>query len=178
MEMRRLQGFLAGALAVSALFFFSGAFNQDNCLSGTAYAVFSPNADSEVIALLASARESIDVELYQFSNPQLKAALVDAVARGVRVRLIMESRVQSNYETASFLLQKGVLVKWGSLDYTNTHSKYCVVDNEKVFVGSTNWSRRAMKSNREAAVIIGDEKIAADFSAAFSEDWVKGVEAA
>ncbi|PIO03951.1 hypothetical protein COT57_00015 [Candidatus Micrarchaeota archaeon CG09_land_8_20_14_0_10_55_25] len=174
--MRALHGFVFGAVVVGviALLFAPSC----NCLNGSAKAVFSPNADAEITALLYSAQESIDAELYQFSNPELKAALVDAVARGVSVRLIMESRVESNYETASFLSGKGILVKWGSLEYTNTHSKYCVVDGETVLVGSTNWSSRGMTSNREAAVIISDARIATDFSTAFEEDWVKGVAAA
>ncbi len=174
--MRRLQGFVLGAAVagVLALLFAPSC----NCLNGSAKAIFSPNADAEIRELLYSAQESIDAELYQFSNPELKAALVDAVARGVSVRLIMESRVESNYETASFLSGKGISIKWGSLEYTNTHSKYCVVDGEKVLVGSTNWSNRAMTSNREAAVIISDAEIADDFSTAFEEDWVKGVAAA
>jgi phosphatidylserine/phosphatidylglycerophosphate/cardiolipin synthase-like enzyme len=165
------------AALVGAAIAFALASPECHCLNGSVAPVFSPNADSVVLPFVESAEHSIDAELYQFSNPHLKAALSDAVRRGVRVRLIMESRVESNYETAAFLQEKGVLVKWGSLDYTNTHSKYCVVDGKKVLVGSTNWSNRAMESNREASVIVSDPATAKSFLKAFEEDWVKGVAA-
>src|SRR3989338_8265076 len=63
--------------------------------------VFSPGANVPVIAFIDGAQETLDIELYQFSYPALKEALVRAEDRGVSVRLILEPRVESNFETAA-----------------------------------------------------------------------------
>jgi len=175
--MKRLAFIGAGAALgfVAYALFFCG---QPSCLNGTAYAVFSPNSDDAILPLLDSAKTSIDVELYQFSNPDFKQSLANAAYRGVKVRVILEPRVDSNYETASFLADRGVEVRWATLDFTNTHSKYAVIDGETVIVGSANWSKHAMESNREAGVVVQDARIAQDFSAAFGEDWLAGQQVA
>ncbi len=139
--------------------------------------VFSPGADGPVLAFVSSAQETLDVELYQFSYPPLKEALVAAAGRGVRVRLLLEPRVESNLQTAAFLASKGVAVRWASTSYTNTHSKTAVADGKRVLVGSINWSGNAMKTNRESGVVVGDPSVAQEFERVFEEDWADGTPA-
>ena len=135
--------------------------------------LFSPKSQDRFVALMDSAESSLDVMLYQFSNPAMKDALASAVARGVKVRIILEPRVGSNYDTAAFLAQNGVEVRWATKNYTNTHSKTIVIDGNRVIVGSTNWSRQAMASNRESSVVIESAELASQFQAVFEEDWAK-----
>lgn len=122
---------------------------------------------------MSSAQSTLDVQLYQFSYADLKNALAQAALRGVRVRIILEPRVESNLETAQFLRQNGVSARWASREYTNTHSKTMVADGRRVLVGSINWSRNAMKTNREAGVVIESEELAREFLRVFEEDWAK-----
>ncbi|NUN11780.1 hypothetical protein HUU53_03995 [Candidatus Micrarchaeota archaeon] len=133
--------------------------------------VFSPGSEAQLKAFLYSAKERVDVELYQFSNQELKQVLSDLVESGVKVRVILEPRVESNEETARFLRNSGVEVKWASQSFTNTHSKTAVVDGNKVLVGSINWSVRALNSNRESAVIIECSSVAGEFEEVFEADW-------
>ncbi|MBI5177608.1 hypothetical protein HY995_06010 [Candidatus Micrarchaeota archaeon] len=56
--------------------------------------------------------------------------------------------MDSNIATAEFLNSKGVQVRWASLSYTNTHVKTMVADGKRVLVGSINWSRQALSTNR------------------------------
>jgi len=110
--------------------------------------------------------------VYQFSNAKLREALVAAAARGVRVRLILEPKVDANLDTGVFLASRGVSVRWASQKYYNTHAKFAVFDGECVFVGSTNWSRAAFESNREAAVKVCGAGIAGEFEKIFETDWL------
>ncbi|MFA6049140.1 MAG: phospholipase D family protein [Candidatus Micrarchaeia archaeon] len=142
-----------------------------SCTNGTVRPVFSPGADAAIVAEINSAQKGVDVEIYQFSFAGTKEALVNAVARDVPVRLILEPRVDSNYDTADFLSKRGVQVRWANTNYANTHSKFAVFDSEKVLVGSINWSRHAMELNREAAVVVGDAKVAQEFEQVFEADW-------
>ncbi|MFH1779599.1 MAG: phospholipase D-like domain-containing protein [Candidatus Micrarchaeota archaeon] len=155
--------------------FLAGFVFPHNCvvLGSEVQSVFSPGALNTLLAFVYSAQESIDVELYQFSNPELMQALAEEASKGVLVRVVLEPRVEGNLETGKYLASKGIEVKWASLEYTNTHSKFAVVDEKRVLVGSINWSRRAGSTNREAGVIITDEGIARDFLLVFAQDWFK-----
>jgi phosphatidylserine/phosphatidylglycerophosphate/cardiolipin synthase-like enzyme len=43
------------------------------------------------------------------------------------------------------------------------HCKLIIIDGKTVIVGSTNWSYYAIDKNREASVVIRDERIARIF---------------
>ncbi len=171
--------FTLGFAAALAIFLFShplgaatSAQSEEYCATGVR-AVFSPGAQADFLQEISSAQQTLDVMLYQFSNPDLMQALAYATARGVRVRIILEPRVNSNYATAEFLATRGVQVRFASTEYTNTHAKTAVIDGRKVIVGSTNWSRQAMRSNRESSVVVESQALAQEFLAVFGQDWAK-----
>jgi len=162
---------------IVAIVFAAGWFMQpitphQECVEST-YAVFSPGADGELLALLESANRSIDVELYQFSHEPLLEKLVNAREKGVQIRVILEPRLEGNdnVEAARFLGKRGISVRWASLSFARTHSKFAIVDGSVVFVGSPNWSYYAMRKNREAAVIVKGGDAVEEFNKVFEEDW-------
>jgi len=134
--------------------------------------VFSPGAEEEIISFIDSADSTLDVEIYVFSSQDVIDALIDAKNRGVRVRVIMEKRTMSNtnQETFDYLRNQGVEVRWASTAYKLTHSKFIILDGEKVFVGSHNFSNSALNYNREASVIITGEAVE-EFIRVFEQDW-------
>lgn len=139
--------------------------------------IFSPPAEEELLKFVESAKESIEIQLFEFSNQALKEALAKAVEKGVLVRVILDPKVDLNLKTAEFLEQKGIQVRWSSPEFVYTHSKTAVVDKKKVLVGSINWSRNAVSRNRESAVIIESPETAKEFLKVFERDWQKGVDA-
>ncbi len=171
-------GFLLGALIVFSYYSFFPQAQKQVCLngSGSVEAVFSPNSEDEIINFLRSARTSIDVEMYIFTHPKLADELIAARARGVVVRIILEPRVDSpnpNLQMMERLRDAGIEARWASLEFSRTHSKLAIVDGKKVLVGSINWGRSALNTNREAAVIIEDEDVAREFANIFEDDWKK-----
>ncbi len=146
-----------------------------SCVNGSVQPLFSPGAHELILNEVSAARQSIDIELYQFSFAELKLALADAAKRGVVVRVILEPTVTSNFDTAEYLSKNRVLVRWATREFTRTHSKTAVFDGKKVLVGSINWSLHAMKLNRESAVIVDDAKVAVEFKKVFEADWKKAL---
>ncbi|MFH1200184.1 MAG: phospholipase D family protein [Candidatus Micrarchaeota archaeon] len=162
-----LLGFASGFLLAN-----SGQIAQAYCVdSARIQPVFSPGADAALVPAIASAQKSLHIELYQFSFPALREALVGAAARGVEVKIILDPTVDSNLDTAQFLKARGVSVRWSGRNFRLTHSKTATIDAKRVIVGSINWSGAAMEKNREAAVIIDDASVAAEFERVFSLDW-------
>lgn len=141
--------------------------------------IFSPGADEEIVSLIRSAQKSIDVEMYLFTSDTLVRELSDAQKRGVRVRVIMEPRVEDSRKDKVFgLLQElGVKMRWASFSYKLTHSKLILVDGRVALVGSINFSESALTRNREAAAVVEGE-VVKELAATFEEDWANSVEEA
>ena len=136
--------------------------------------LFSPGAEGEVVSFIRSAQESVDVEMYVFTSDVVARELGEAVKRGVRVRVILEPRVEDSRKQAMFdtLSALGAQVRWASFGYKLTHSKFMVADGRRALVGSINFSESALNYNREAAVELEGEKVK-ELSSVFEEDWQK-----
>lgn len=141
----------------------------------TVETVFSPEAEEEVLSFIRSAEESIDIEVYTFSSEEVAELLIQKHNEGVEVRVLMESRFSggNNVEMYSLLREAGIDVKWASRSYKLTHSKFIIIDDKRVFVGSHNLSDSALEENREASVIIEGD-VVKDFILAFEYDWAIG----
>lgn len=136
--------------------------------------VFSPHAEAEVATFIGSARETVDIEMYTFSSDAMMSAVGDAIKRGVRVRIILEPRVEDSRKQKVFdtLAALGAEMKWASVEYKLTHSKFVVVDGKKVLLGSINFSKSALNDNREADAVIEGEGVK-EIAGIFEVDWAK-----
>ncbi len=135
--------------------------------------VFSPEEGHEVIGLIDSAEETIEIEMYVFTSRDVVEALERARMRGVRTRIIIERSTisGSNSEIYQELAAKGFNVRYASKSYKLTHSKFMIIDGRTVLVGSHNFSNSALYKNREASVVFTDAPAAAEFIAVFETDW-------
>ncbi|MBN1169620.1 phospholipase D family protein [Candidatus Micrarchaeota archaeon] len=135
--------------------------------------VFSPDDGREIIDLIDSAEDSIDIEMYVFTSRDVVEALERAKNKGVEIRIIVERSTisGSNKEIFNELSAKGFRVKYASTAFQLTHSKFMILDGKVVFVGSHNFSNSALYKNREASVIIYSEKTAGEFQETFNYDW-------
>jgi phosphatidylserine/phosphatidylglycerophosphate/cardiolipin synthase-like enzyme len=149
----------------------TGIFYAETCKEGEVLAIFSPDNSDEMLALLDAAEREIKLEVYEFSSRTLADALIAARSRGVGVQVILEPSVAANTKTSEYLLNGGVIVAWASKKFHNTHSKFAVIDDSIVLVGSTNWSQNAMLYNREASVIVWSKDVAASFERIFDMDF-------
>ena len=139
--------------------------------------VFSPDNQAVFVNAVRGASSSIELEVYTFSSTVLADELAGAVGRGVDVKVILDRSIESNFKTSRILLARGVKVKWSPSVFERTHSKFIVIDNETVIVGSNNWTFHSFNLNREAGVKITSGEVAVDFLNIFYSDWSLGVEA-
>jgi len=169
MEIRHAALFCAGLAlgALLAVLLQPAAFGQEIT------PVFSPEGGAKIPALIDSAKESIDIEIYVFSSRDVLEALMRAKSRGVRVRVILERNVAGDDNDGMFreLAGKGFSVRYASSAYKLTHSKFIIIDGAVVLVGSHNLSNSALYKNREASVIIRDRQAVSEFMGAYETDW-------
>ena len=141
----------------------------------------SPSGGSESMHLMyllaiAAATQTIDLSSAYFVPDALtRNALIAAVKRGVRVRIITpgplidaESVRAASRESWGPLLEAGIQIS--EYQPTMFHCKVFTVDGLLVSVGSTNFDNRSFRLNDEANLNIYDEAFAARETQVFEAD--------
>lgn len=74
---------------------------------------------------LGAARSTLEMTMYELVDPRAEQVLADAAARGVRVRVLLDQRLERrrNLPARAFLLAHGVQVAWASDRYAATHRR-------------------------------------------------------
>ena len=144
------------------------------------------NASEVWPEMIDKATDSIDVAQFYASEADEKhlegskltkviVAIERAVARGVRVRFMVDLVFEKQYpETLERLRKAKVDVK--VVDYSKLgggiiHAKYFVVDGQDVFIGSQNFDWRALTHIQEMGVRIHSLSIAHMVEDIFTIDW-------
>jgi cardiolipin synthase A/B len=128
---------------------------------------------------ISSARTSILISTpYLLPGEQLTEALLDAVKRGVRVRVLIPSVVKSS--GVEFVTQASQREAFGALlhggvqlhEYSPAllHTKMMIIDGTWATVGSTNLDNRSMAMNDELNVMFYDRTIAKRLEEIFAAD--------
>jgi cardiolipin synthase len=134
------------------------------------------NVETLYFLAIAAARETIDLTSAYFApRPAFLAALADAAARGIRVRLLVPGPAidkdvvrHAGRATYGGLLEAGVRI-W---EYRPTmlHAKTLVVDGAWSVVGSANFDNRSFQLNDEAVLAVQDGDFARALTEAFTGD--------
>ncbi len=143
--------------------------------------ILSPDfSENLIIDLINSANESIYIEqmyIYPTLN-ELINALINAKERGVEVKIILDPKSDENNETAEILTSHGIEVAYAyTKDYgephwfETMHNKGMIIDGKIVLISSINWSPTSLRENREAGIVIINEKIAQYYLQVFNYDW-------
>jgi PLD-like domain len=134
-----------------------------------------------ILQLIESARHSLYIQTQYIelpasgSNDAGIASLVSAVdakiKAGLDVRIIVsEFETGEHSEYIERLQHAGFDVTKMKIQ-TGVHNKGFVVDSTVVAVGSQNWSSSGVSENRDATLIIHDERAAKYFEQVFVHDW-------
>jgi phosphatidylserine/phosphatidylglycerophosphate/cardiolipin synthase-like enzyme len=94
-----------------------------------------------IVAAIDEAHSSLDLSMYELSDPTIEGALVDKAKRGVDVRVILNADYDGRSENAtaaSTLLAGSVHVVWAPSSQI-FHAKYLVIDNATAYIGTGNF---------------------------------------
>ncbi|HYM27423.1 MAG TPA: cardiolipin synthase ClsB [Steroidobacteraceae bacterium] len=112
-------------------------------------------------ALAIARRDVLIANAYFIPGRRFRAALVDAARRGVRVRLLLQGRVEHVVQYYSQHALYGQLLAGGVEIYQYTrsylHAKAAVIDEDWATVGSSNLDPYSLLLAREANVLVRDE---------------------
>jgi len=142
-------------------------------LSCTRLLVSPVNSKPRILALIASATTTLDVESMELSDTDVQAALVAAQKRGVAMRVIIADTnfVSANSAVETFLT--GASIPGKTLSDPVVHVKSILVDGARAYLGSENLSWTSLTKNREVGVEIVESQgeDVAGMEATFDEDW-------
>ncbi|MCK7593622.1 phospholipase D-like domain-containing protein [Lysobacter sp. CAU 1642] len=143
--------------------------------------VASPSGGSESMHLMylmsiAAAERTIDLQAAYFIPDRLmRRALVEALERGVRVRIMVPGKkIDAGVVRLASRADWGELLAAGAQIYeyqpTMMHNKLLVIDGYMVSVGSTNFDERSFRLNEEASMNVYDREFAQEMLRVFEAD--------
>jgi len=119
--------------------------------------LFSPKAgiSKELSRMTQAAAQEISVAAYAFSSKYLGNALVTAMKRGVKVRLILDKdNAEKSYSLDEWLIENGIDVRFLKVKSGCMHHKFLIVDHARLMTGSYNFTNDSEFRNHEAALFI------------------------
>lgn len=139
--------------------------------AGSGDLVWSPGAQTEITALTAGARRSLDIESEEMQDPAETHQLCQDASNGVRVRVLMTYQ-PARQAALTYLARCGAQVRtYAASAALYIHAKMIGIDQRLVFLGSQNLSRQSLLYNRELGIITQSPQIVASVGRTFSSDF-------
>jgi cardiolipin synthase len=153
------------------------------CGESSAHIVFvSPTGGPSTLKLLhylaiKEAKQSIIIQNpYFLPDPDARQALLEAVRRGVDVRIMIPDTAATDAKLVSHASHHhyGTLLKGGIriFDYQRTllHQKVFTIDHQWASIGSTNFDDRSFEINDEVSLVVHDAGVARALEETFERD--------
>ncbi|MBV9846218.1 MAG: hypothetical protein JOZ47_14280 [Kutzneria sp.] len=142
--------------------------------------VWSPtDSQTKLLALISSARSTLQVENEEMGLASVVTALEDAAKRGVRVQVIMTNTADQYASQFDALTAAGVQVSTYAADASlYIHAKAIVADygspSAQVFLGSENFSSYSLTKNRELGLVVSDPAVLTSVHDTLAGDFTGG----
>jgi len=162
-------------------------FSPETFGNVTLTAFVSPDHSTDIfLQAIASAHQTIRVNVYEFTSPVLAQALIDAYQRGVEVWVLVEGGPVGGISAEEKALiwvmnQSGIpvyqmaTVNDRKAPYRFDHAKYAVIDGRGVLLtsenfGSSGFPRTGTRGNRGWGVYLEDMLLSQYFEAVYRSD--------
>jgi phosphatidylserine/phosphatidylglycerophosphate/cardiolipin synthase-like enzyme len=138
-------------------------------------AIFSPERSikESLLKEVESVTSTMDVAVREVTSPDMASALLKAKGRGVKVRVIADSK-QAKMKSSQIttLIHQGIPVKvLRGKDHGVMNHRFVILDAKKVVTGSFDWSEASEKWNYENIAIIKDSDVVASYQKEFDRLW-------
>jgi cardiolipin synthase len=124
---------------------------------------------AKLVALIASAKTSLDVLIYEIDDADVIAALVAAKKRGVAVRMVIDRMNQGTAKAT--LVAAGVEVHDSSTIFPYAHAKSMLIDKTRSVIMSMNMNEYSINGERNYGAVSTEPGDAEDLSKVFEADF-------
>jgi cardiolipin synthase len=135
----------------------------------------------QIATLIDSAKKRIWLEMFILADDDMCERLIRAAKRGVEVKVITDPNKFAFAINLGGMPNLGAVKKFHGtpvqIQFFNTksdeqmHIKMCLFDDDKVAVGSTNWTKAGFDTNNETTLIVRSARLHAQLARTFTNDW-------
>jgi cardiolipin synthase len=137
--------------------------------------VLPDDSAQAILEPINSARRSLNIRMFLFTDESLLNAVIAAKRRGVYVRVMLNPArrdgTSDNEAARKSLLAAGVSVRDSNSAFAVTHQKSMVIDDEVGFIESLNWELRDLTETRDYAVETTKKAEVEEMVRCFDADW-------
>lgn len=130
------------------------------------------NIDRHLVAFIDGSTGTLDAAIYELESERIAAALIRAMKRGVRVRIVSDTDYRDNAEMKE-VIEAGIPVRFDERSAL-MHDKFLIADNARVWTGSYNTTDNCSYRNNNNSVQISSRDIADNFQLEFNEMFEAG----
>ena len=127
-----------------------------------------------LLAAINAAQSSVEILIFRFDRPEIEAALVNAVSRGVAVRALIAYTNRGGERNLRALelrlLGAGITVARTADDLVRYHGKMLIVDGRELCLMGFNLTHLDMERSRSFAFITDDRDIVQEAAKLFDAD--------
>lgn len=127
--------------------------------------------EKDLTASIDSARQSVDVAMFNLTLPSVRDSLVAAFNRGLAVRVVMESASLDGKVPQE--LRKAGIKALGDRREGLMHNKYLVIDGAEVWSGSLNLTASGLYEDNNNFVHITSTRLAQNYTHEFEEMFLR-----
>ncbi len=137
--------------------------------------LFSPEANlkESLLMEIESTTSTLDLAIHEVTSLDMAQAFVKAKQRGVKVRVIGDSK-QANIRNSkiTYLIQQGILVKvLGKKEKGAMNLRFAILDGKRVLTGSFDGSEASLRWNYENLLILHEGEVVATYQKEFDRLW-------
>ncbi len=136
---------------------------------------FAPDepCSAKLVKFIQSAKESIDIAIFEFTDENLGKAIAQAAER-IPVRLVVNPKLMHDPKEAfAIVINSRAKIKKGKQKGI-MHNKFTLVDGKRMETGSYNYTRRAGNDNQENQLYLSNPGIVNRYKERFEKMWREG----
>lgn len=139
----------------------------------------STSGADAVAGLIRSATSSVVAALYRLNSPKLAAALDEAKARDVFIRICLNDNDHYEENQAAQQTLRGLGIPFRLLHgrsgaTSKMHHKFAVIDWHTVLTGSYNWTLESEERNYENLLVLRERRLVVAYAEEFEALWREG----
>jgi phosphatidylserine/phosphatidylglycerophosphate/cardiolipin synthase-like enzyme len=133
-------------------------------------ATYVGGIDQALAAAIGGVQRTLDIAAFEFNNPVLTQAVLQAKQRGVRVRVVTDDEhgIEDEDTTLDQLQAAGITVVNDERSAL-MHNKFMILDGTTVWTGSWNYTINDTYRNNNNALVLRSRQAVADYQAEFDE---------
>lgn len=132
------------------------------------------NARDKLVALVQSAKKTVDLEGEELSDKTIVGALVAAKKAGATVRVVLADNTPSASQASAVSQLKAASIPVVKVSTPYIHAKAVAVDGASAYVGSENFTTGSLQYNRELGIITVNPSSASLVGSTIAKDFAAG----